>query len=207
MQKFGDLLLATRKKKKISLDRVAKDLVIIKDHLEALENEKWEQLPEPAFIKGYIKSYCDYLGLDANYALALFRREFDESKYPKKPVARREKRFFITPNKVINFIFALSILAFLAYIIIQYLSVLSSPKLEIINPKDNQTTSAPAVKIEGETEKDATVSINGEFIPVSETGNFSYEYVLSEGKNVVEVVASFRLSPKNKVVREIRLIR
>lgn len=207
MQKFGDLLLSARKKKKISLERAANDLVIKKNHLEALEGENWEQLPEPAFTKGYIKSYCDYLGLDTNYALALYRRDFDETKYPKKVAVKRERRFFITPNKIVNFIFALSIIAFLLYIIIQYSSILSSPRLEITNPKNNETTSAPAIKIEGETEKDATVAINGQFIPVNERGNFSHEYVLSEGKNTVEIVASFRLSPKNKIIKEIRLIR
>lgn len=207
MQKFGDLLSSARKKKKLSIDKVSEDLVIRKEHIIALENENWSILPEPAIIKGYIKSYAEYLKLDPEYTLALYRRDFDEKKYPNSPKLKKEKRFFITPNKITNTIFALAILSFIVYIVIQYSSILSSPKLEIINPKSDETTSVPAIQIEGKTEKDATVSINGEFVAVNSTGNFSQQLMLEDGKNTIEVVASFRLSPKNKITREVRLIR
>jgi len=206
MQKFGDLVSSARKKKKLSLEKISQDLVIRKEHLQALESENWSQLPEPAFIKGYIKSYAEYLGLDPEYTLALYRRDFDERKYPEVLKRKKEKRFFITPNKITNSIFALAILSFLIYILIQYSSLFSSPKLEITNPKDDVTISVPAIQIEGKTEKEATVSINGEFVAINSSGNFSHQYMLKEGKNTIEIVASFRLSPKNKITREVRLI-
>lgn len=34
-------------------------------HLEAIEAETWERLPAPAFARGFISSYSDYLGMDA----------------------------------------------------------------------------------------------------------------------------------------------
>ncbi|KKR78082.1 MAG: DNA-binding helix-turn-helix protein [Candidatus Curtissbacteria bacterium GW2011_GWA1_40_9] len=206
MQKFGDLVLSTRKKKKISLDKVAHDLRVKREHLEALEAENWNDLPEPAFIKGYIKNYAEYLNLDPNYVLALYRRDYDETKYPQHSRLKKEKRFFITPNKITNTIFAIAVMAFLIYIAVQYSSIFSSPKLEITNPKSSETTSTPAIQIEGKTEKDATVSINGQFIAVDSSGNFSHQFLLNKGKNTIEIVASFRLSPKNKLTREIRLI-
>lgn len=207
MQKFGDLLTSARKKKKISIDKASSDLVIKKEHIVALEQENWNVLPEPAFIKGYIKSYALYLGLDQDYTLALYRRDFDERKYPKLQPRRREKRFFITPNKITNSIFVLLVSIFALYIIVQYSRIFSSPQLEIISPRDSETTSVPAVQIEGKTEQDATVSINGQFVAVNSSGNFSHQYMLEEGRNNIEVVASFRLSPKNKITREVRLIK
>ena len=33
--------------------------------LEAIEAEEWERLPAPAFARGFISSYADYLGMDA----------------------------------------------------------------------------------------------------------------------------------------------
>lgn len=206
MQKFGDLIREERKRKKISLDNAAKDLSIQREHLEALESENWNSLPEPALIKGYAKSYVEYLHLDANYALALYRRDFDETKYPKQSLPKKQKRFFITPNKITNTVFALAVIAFFVYIAIQYSSIFSSPKLEILNPKENETTSVPAIQIEGKVEKGATVAINGQFTAVDANGNFSQQYMLEEGKNSIEIVASFRLSPKNKITREIRRI-
>ena len=206
MRKLGESLSLQRKRKRITQDKASIDLAIKKDHLIALEEENWEELPEPTFVKGYVKNYSEYLGLDPEYMLALFRREFDESKFPKKHGHLQEKRLFLTPGKFINFIFIVAILTFVTYITIQYLSILSSPKLDLTSPKSDDITSAPATQIIGKTEKDATVSVNGKFIPVDESGNFSYEYVLQEGKNTIEVIASFRLSPKSKITRTIRLI-
>ncbi len=207
MQKFGEQLKEARKRKKISIDKASQDLVIKKNHLTALEEEDWKELPEPTFVKGYIKSYAEYLGIDQDYTLALYRREFDESKFPQEKISREKRRFFVTPSRIINTIFALAVVAFIAYLSLQYLSILSSPKLELASPKEDFTTSAPAIQIEGKTEKDATVSVNGKFIPVTESGSFSYEYVLSNGKNQIEIISAFRLSPKSKVTRTIRLIR
>lgn len=206
MKKFGESLSSQRKKKKISIDRAAKDLVVKKTLLEALEKEDWTKLPEPAFVKGYIKSYAQYLGLDIEYILALYRREFDETKFPTKKMHHEKKRFFITPPRIINFAFILAIIIFLIYLGVQYSSVFSSPKLEITSPAEDETISVPAVQISGITEKDAIVSINGQFVAVDENGNFSTQYMLSDGKNQIEIIASFRLSPKTKAQRTIRLI-
>ncbi len=207
MKKFGDLFSAQRKKKKISLAHVSKELIIKEKHLEALENEDWQNLPEAAFVRGYVKSYAQYLGLDPQYLLALYRREYDESKFPKRTTHKQDKRLFITPVKIINLTFIIGIIAFLAYIALQYSSIFSSPKLEVMSPKNDQTISVPAIQITGKTEKDATVSIGGTFVPVDDKGEFSKEYILADGKNTIEIIASFRFSPKNKVIRTVRLLR
>lgn len=207
MRQFGELLLSARKKRRISIDRASRDLVIKKGHLQALEEENWRDLPEPAYVKAYIKSYAQYLKLDPEFVLAVYRREFDERMFPAKPVPKRERRFFVTPGKFLNAIFALAIVTFILYIATQYASIFSAPKLDISSPKNDEVTSVPAIKIIGQTEKDATVSVNGDFAPVDENGNFSYEYVLSDGKNDIELIASFRLSPKTKTTRTVRLIR
>lgn len=207
MNKFGELLTAARKKKRISLERASRDLVIKKEILEDLETENWQDLPEQPYVQGYIKSYAKYLNLDQEHALAFYRREYDERKFPKEQAPKSKRRLFITPNKLLNVIFTTGILIFVSYIIVQYSSVFSAPKLDIVSPQNNEITSVPAVKISGQTEKDATVSVDGHFAPVDESGNFSYEYMLAEGKNTIEIIASFRLSPKNKQTRTVRLIR
>ena len=207
MKKFGGLFSVQRKKKRISIEKASKDLVIKTEYLEALENEDWQSLPEAAFARGYVKSYAQYLGLDSQYLLALYRREYDESKFPKRTIHKQEKRLFITPVKIINLTFIVGVITFLIYIILQYSSIFSSPKLEVTSPKNDQTISVPAIQVSGQTEKDATVSIGGSFVPVDEKGEFSKEYMLQDGKNTIEIIASFRLSPKNKVTRTVRLLR
>lgn len=205
MKTAGEVLVAQRAKKHISLDKAAQNLHIKKEHLEAIEKGNWSILPEPPFVRGFIRSYAQYLSLDAKHILALYRREFDETKYPQKTVPRLSRRLMLTPNRLLNTALIIVIVSFIAYLIFQYFSILSAPKLEVFTPSDDSTTTIPYALIQGKTEKDVTVAIDGQIIPVDENGNFSYQVKLEEGQNIIEMIASKRLSPKSKVTRTLRL--
>ena len=208
MNKVGEIFISARKTKRISVKKASEDLLISRENLESIEASDWQRLPEPPFTRGFIRSYAKYLGLDVEHTLALFRREYDEAKYHKKTSrASGGKRFYLTPARFASFLTIVAILIFVAYLVLQYLSVLSAPKLEVNSPEDDLTTSIPAVAISGRTEKGATVAVNGEFIAVDEEGEFSYQFLLNEGRNEIEIVASKNLSPKSKALKVIRLIR
>src|SRR4030042_2214480 len=202
----GWILSSKRKEKNISLGKISKDLLIKKEQLEAIENSDWLNLPESTFTRGFIQSYAEYLNLDPEYILALFRREYDEAKYPQKaPPTIKKRGFAITPNKIAAFALFVAVVAFIIYVLVQYLSILSAPKLEIYTPLDDLTTTIPYVDITGKTEPDTTLVIDGEFVAKDSEGNFSYQIKLEEGRNEVEIIASKKLSPKSKVIKVIRL--
>lgn len=206
MSTVGELFSQRRKARKISLAKVSHDLLIKIEHLEAIEKGQWANLPEPTFAKGFIKIYAQYLGLDTSKILPLYRREYDETKYPhKQSPLQIKKRLMITPNKFAVLLFIVTIVIFASYLVVQYFSILSAPKLEIISPPDDLTTAVPVVQINGRSEKEAMVSVNGEFVAIDDQGKFSYQYKLTEGKNTIEIIASKRLSPKSKVTRVVRL--
>ncbi|MBI2326811.1 helix-turn-helix domain-containing protein [Candidatus Curtissbacteria bacterium] len=206
MTTFSEILSSKRKAKRISLERAARDLLIKKELLEALESANWVKLPEPTIVRGFIQNYASYLGLDAQHTLALYRREFDEKKYPPKTtVFEKPKKLLLTPKRIVNFASALAILIFIIYLVIQYSSILESPKLQVTTPPDDFTTQVSNIVISGQTEKEATVSINGEFAPVDSDGNFSYQLALKDGQNIIEIIAAKRLSPKSKVTKIVRL--
>ena len=208
MNKVGGIFSSARNKKRISVKKASEDLLISRENLEAIETSDWQSLPEPPFAQGFVRSYAEYLGLDVEHTLALFRREYDEVKYQgKKTALSFKKRFYLTPARFASFLTIAAILVFVAYLVLQYLSVLSSPKLEVNSPTDDLTTSIPAVAILGKTEKGATVAVNGEFIAVNQDGEFSHQLVLTEGRNEIEIVASKKLSPKSRTVKVVRLIR
>ena len=210
MKTAGQLLSSKRKVKNISLTRAARDLAIKKENLQAIEEDQWEILPEPPIAKGFIKNYAQYLGLDPDYTLALYRREYDEAKYPKKlsPLIRQKRLLsLITPNRVVIFCTISLVLVFIGYLVIQYFSILAAPKLEVFTPADDLTTQISVVRLTGQTEKGAMLVVDGQFVAVDQEGNFSYELRLEEGRNEIEIIASKRLSPKSKVTKVIRLSR
>ena len=50
-------------------------LKIRKDHLEALEEDRLEALPGRTYAVGFVRSYADYLGLDAVHCVERFKAE------------------------------------------------------------------------------------------------------------------------------------
>ncbi len=61
---FGTMLQQARKTKQLSLDDAAAELFILKRHLQALEDERFADLPQAAFARGFAINYAKFLGLD-----------------------------------------------------------------------------------------------------------------------------------------------
>lgn len=64
-----------RKRQSITLDTVARDLNIGKEFLAAIENDDIENLPEPAYAIGFVRSYARYLDIDAAEMIVRFKAE------------------------------------------------------------------------------------------------------------------------------------
>ena len=63
--------------------------------LEALENEEWDHLPSPAFVKGFIRSYARALGLAEDGLVALYQEitpQHHETPAPVLPPVNKRKR-------------------------------------------------------------------------------------------------------------------
>lgn len=71
----GARLRAARREQNLSEKDVADTLHITVHYVKALETDKYEKLPGPVFARGYIRSYGDLLGLDAEQLVALYGRQ------------------------------------------------------------------------------------------------------------------------------------
>jgi cytoskeleton protein RodZ len=72
---FGEHLKREREMRGVSLEEISAATRISTRFLEALENERWEQLPGGIFNRGFIRAEAHFLGLDeeslvAEYALS-----------------------------------------------------------------------------------------------------------------------------------------
>ncbi|WP_347242227.1 helix-turn-helix domain-containing protein [Nostoc sp. FACHB-892] len=59
-------LRQVRQEKSICIEEIAAQTLIRAGVLQALEEQRFEELPEPIFIQGFIRRYGDVLGLDGN---------------------------------------------------------------------------------------------------------------------------------------------
>lgn len=69
-ESIGARLNKARLKKKATVDQVYKDIKIHPKVVTALEEDRYEDFMSPTYIKAFLKSYCRYLGMDANKIMA-----------------------------------------------------------------------------------------------------------------------------------------
>jgi len=69
MAQLGSYLVAGREQAGMSADDVSQVTRIPVKAVEALEQERWNDLPEAAFIRGFVVNYCRTVGLDHGPAL------------------------------------------------------------------------------------------------------------------------------------------
>jgi cytoskeletal protein RodZ len=94
---LGTLLKGEREKKGLSRDQVAQITRLRKHYIEALEEENWDKLPSPVYIKGFIRSYAQSVGFSGEEAISLYEKmaPFEESiPKPLTGVKQSNKKIF-----------------------------------------------------------------------------------------------------------------
>ena len=95
----GQYLRKEREKRNVSLDAVAKVTRITKENLEALEKDDFQVISAPVFVRGFLRNYANFLGLDPKEVIARYDSQTDllpvpQDKEPPPPPPREEKPIF-----------------------------------------------------------------------------------------------------------------
>ena len=77
MPEIGETLREARMRRRIDMTEVETATKIRGKYLRALENEEWDLLPGPTFVKSFLRTYAEYLGLDARLLVEEYRQRFE----------------------------------------------------------------------------------------------------------------------------------
>jgi cytoskeleton protein RodZ len=77
MAEIGETLREARMRRRIDMTDVEAATKIRGKYLRALENEEWELLPGPTFVKTFLRTYAEYLGLDARLLVEEYRQRYE----------------------------------------------------------------------------------------------------------------------------------
>jgi cytoskeleton protein RodZ len=69
---LGERFRAAREQRGLTLSDVAEQLRIRSVYLAAIEEENWKAIGAPVYIRGFLRTYARYLGLDPEEAVAAF---------------------------------------------------------------------------------------------------------------------------------------
>jgi cytoskeletal protein RodZ len=98
MQSFGQYLKSEREKRGIRLEEIASSTKIHVQNLSLMEEDRWKELPQEPFIRGFISAYAKYLGLDNKETL----KKFSESQNSPESISQENleaSAFEVTTSK------------------------------------------------------------------------------------------------------------
>lgn len=64
MARIGETLREARERRGLTIEQVAQETRISARFVEALEEERFEELPAPVYVRGFLRSYANFLRID-----------------------------------------------------------------------------------------------------------------------------------------------
>jgi transcriptional regulator with XRE-family HTH domain len=119
MATIGRVLAEARERAGKSLKDVERVTKIRAKYIEALENDQFGLIPGDAYVRGFIRSYATYLGIDPEPLIEQYRAEYEH------PVRYEAKVFAEIPSRTKQHSILKRVLLFLLVLAVLFVGVLS----------------------------------------------------------------------------------
>jgi cytoskeletal protein RodZ len=88
MADIGTTLREARIRARIDMSEVEARTKIRAKYLRAIENEEWDLLPGPVYVKSFLRTYGDFLGLDSRTLVDEYKRQYERpSDHELRPIS------------------------------------------------------------------------------------------------------------------------
>src|ERR671914_2404398 len=97
MPPIGETLREARMRRRLDISEVEQRTKIRAKYLRALENEDWGTLPGPTYVKTFLRTYAEVLGVDGHLLVEEYRANHEpheeaELQQPMSSAPRRPRR-------------------------------------------------------------------------------------------------------------------
>ena len=197
---LGERLREIRERSGFTIEEVAAGIRVSKKYLKQIEADDYEKMPSEVYIKGFLKSYANFLRVEADDVLAIYNKERGIAKNVHKPkgIGKEKKRVNIpTITLSVKMLFGLLFMCLVVFVLWFFYretnEFAATPRLLISKPLSNSVTKDNFTEVVGVTDVGNEVTINGQPIFVNEKGEFKERVSLKEGINrlVVKAVNKF----------------
>lgn len=131
MAALGEEFRTAREARGLTLSDVAEQIHIRSVYLGAIETEDWSSIGAPVYVRGFIRTYARFLGLDAESAVARFGQLI-----PSEPVSRTTTAATTDRNRsgggpslplIVGILIAVVLLGFVGYEYWEYTTAATPP--------------------------------------------------------------------------------
>lgn len=193
---LGEKMKKIRNERRLSLAEVSKSTKIQSKYLQYMEEGEYSKLPADVYVKGFLRSYAQIMGLNEDALCKQYQREkgihCNIKKIPQTQETSKPLNFssiVITPKMVVVSLVLLLVVSSFVYLYAQVNNFVSAPRLAILKPTDGALVNGISTHVVGVAEKDALVFINDQKVLVNENGEFSEDVSVKPGLNMIIVKA------------------
>lgn len=192
---LGEQFKRLRSDGRVTLHEVSRETKIPVKYLEMIEDGRYESLPPDVYVKGFLRRYADFLGVDPNKIISLYARERDiklnisgNGKPKILPEKKKIPRFVITPRIFTAAVIVLVVLGGFFYLYKEIGRFAAVPRLVLTQPGSNEASvEGNSLVIAGFTDEDAKLAINDQPVVVNDRGEFRENVILQEGVNTITI--------------------
>lgn len=179
MESYGELLKKTRQEKYLDFDTISRETSITRNYLEALESESETAFPGDTYLKGFLKSYAEYLGLDTDRVMQLYRSKIlQEAPVPVELTSHEPPKFLLP--------LIISVCSLLVISGIVICAVLIHNKIKAAEESEKAKSYIPKVYVLTEDPLREKVFANDELEMGTADGNIRLKVATTDGKFGIE---------------------
>jgi len=202
---LGWELKTAREAKGLSIEEAVKKTQIPLKYLEALENNRFFDLPKAkSHRQAYMRELCKLYNLNFEDIAYKFDCEGGLKLLTKSYFPKSDK-YNLQPLSLVvkNLAFILSVFLFVVYLGWQIHGIVTPPKLIVYSPIEGQLSNRAETAIQGETDKESQLEVNGKEIKVNEQGKFNDVILLSNGVNTITLSTTKKHGKTTTVTRHV----
>lgn len=188
MKSIGQVIRTYRERQEWSAQRLSKETSVPLEMIEALENERFHELPAAPLVRGYLQLIAQSLGIPEDTAIALWRRDaptpVESSLQSRSETSPFRGRSWWRPQLISWASFGILVVVVVLVLIWQWREVGRPPDLTVENLENFSVLPAP-IEIRGQTDPNATLTINTQLVSLDPQGYFTYLIDLPTGERTI----------------------
>lgn len=204
--RLGQLLQEARLKTGFTLFSLEQKTRIAEKYLQAIEENNFSALPPArAYRLAYIREFSNAVNYNPEKAAYQFIGEngLGDIKTVHPQSGMKKIQLHLTSWLVRSILIIGIIVIFVGYLAWQVKGILTPPTLQVYSPIEGAIINQTEIVIEGETEKETQLTINGQEARVNEQGKFSTTLNLSTGVNTLTITATKKHGKTITIIRHV----
>ena len=189
---LGKKLRDARERVNLSVEELSNRTHLQSKYITAIEAGEFSSLPKAkAYRLAYIKEYAAAVGLASDACITEFTRQDGLENAGVIHPHRAIKHFRFASLSLVfrNVIVTALALLFVGYLGWQVRRVIEPPDLAVYSPNEGEVTTQLSATIQGATEPEVQLKINGQTAVVNDEGRFETAVDLSPGINTITITA------------------